>query len=179
MNTSLPYIDAIDEEHERRALELIEAEMQCRTRPAVPPMPPSILEHKMHNQGPKYSPSEALKPPNDDATVEEWEEAVRKARIAYEHERIKGIQLSVDNTAAPPVFRALNATLCAPRTEAFERKQQEQTTVVQQVNYERQRHQQDVVGPEMRALQAQCWDLVEKQRQLRQAIQELEEKSGI
>lgn len=179
-NSSLPYIDATDEAYEKKALELIQAEMRGRTAPSVAPLPssPCLAMDATH----KFSANDAslgVNTPAEDATLDEWKSAVKAARIAYEHARLQNIQLTVDTSTAPELFREYNAHVMDPRSAAMDTMQQKQSTVVQKINFERQQHQQERVGPELRVLEAQRSELIAKQWQLREAIHRLENASGL
>jgi Breast carcinoma amplified sequence 2 (BCAS2) len=126
------------------------------------------------------SPSESCR------DVEEWVKAVKRARIAFESERIRAAQLAVDKGDKAPnataradsvelsssaeVWKRYNSSLLEPTAAALAHQLVQQRQAVEAINYTRQEHQQQQVGPRLQRQMAVYHELVQKQGQLKSAI---------
>jgi len=192
----LPYIDQVREEYEDYAAALVEQEMQQRSA-SQEQLHPSLLRSKLPdktNRTPlletecasKESSAEqrqssqpvpdldrpALDPPSSE-NVEEWRRAVRRARLAYESERLRAQTLAAEKDESSQLWQDLVKQQLASRDvlqQAVQRTREE----LQAVNKQRQDDQQQVKGRELQRLETQYWALIRKQHDLKCAIAALQ-----
>jgi hypothetical protein len=178
---SLPYIDPVQDDYEQYALALIEEEMS-KTRPPAERKPKeihfrtSLLQahyEKRKTEGPLPTfTEEPVRTPPEGATAQDWNQAVRQARTAYEKERIRGILLQIDDVGKQ--WKEHNDML----SKEFIMQQQSvmrQRQAVEQINLRRQQTQQQQNGHQLQALETQYRELLTKQFQLKNAIAEMQE----
>jgi Breast carcinoma amplified sequence 2 (BCAS2) len=128
-----------------------------------------------------------LDPPSDSCKdVTEWVQAVRRARIAFESERIRAAQLAVDKgdtvsnataradsvelSSSAEVWKRYNSSLLEPTAASLAHQLDQQRQAVEAINFMRQEHQQQQVGPRLQRQMAVYHELVQKQGQLKSAI---------
>jgi Breast carcinoma amplified sequence 2 (BCAS2) len=197
---ALPYIDVVNEPYEQYALSLIEGEMKAMnhpssgySRPRLPPIPePKLRTEMLHMAYQNFAegtgkgkPSStmdqepvSLTEPSED-TVEAWSLAVQRARIAYEKERIRSLQLEVERdetvpSAASGRWKRYHAQVLEPQLTALQQEQEQEQLQVAMINQERQQSQRDEYQPAMYRWHGQYQDLLQKQFLLKQAIANLE-----
>jgi hypothetical protein len=136
---------------------------------------------------------------NDDDKISYWERSVKRARIQYEQERIRSILLELDkesvmNTSQNTIGSSSNQTpitvttltassqawqqyigkVIEPLSQSTKLALQQQQQQVQGINYQRQQHQQEQVGPTIQRLTTQYNDRMRQLMQLKQAVYQLE-----
>jgi hypothetical protein len=136
-----------------------------------------------------------IDPPSESCKdVEEWVLAVRRARIAFEYERIRAAHLAVDKGETAPnttaradsvelsssaeVWKRYNSSLLEPTVAALAHQLEQQRQAVEAINYTRQEHQQQQVGPRLQRQMVVYHELVQKQGQLKSAIAALRLELG-
>ena len=183
---ALPYVDPVNEDYEQYALALIEDEMNKIKAPKSIPVPPvrfrtELMREEYGQRTCRSEPfqpidfSSTVSPPKNNKNVEAWKEAVQKARLAYESERLRGILLELDKEGLSAAqWKQYNALLAASQ-EFSQKILSEQRETVDEINLRRQQSQQQS-GQELRVLTTQYESLVQKLHQLKQAISELEQQ---
>ena len=188
MNDSLPYIDVTHEYYEEYAAHLVEEEMKRLPPRKVEALPTVRFERSalMKGEFERLQADRAATPliknlplsaPTEN-TVEAWEEAVRRAKIDYEKERIRRmlLKISKDGSTAAEQWKGMNAHLDVIKSD-LEKSLQEQKASVDAINLQRQ-SEQEQMGKELHVLSTQYSNLIEKTRQLKQAVVELKEELG-
>jgi Breast carcinoma amplified sequence 2 (BCAS2) len=198
---ALPYIDPVAPYYEQYALALIEDEMKLR--PVSRQADITAVNFRTETMQEAYEhcatttraagTNAALQlfpvaPPdneNDDMEAA-WRDAVNKARIAYEWERLRGIQLEVDkqedNNGTTPtaslaaVWKQYNHVVLEQQHAALQQQLTAQLLAVEEINFNRQQDQQERCGRQLQVLSSQYDELVQKQFQLKHAIAGLEEE---
>ena len=195
MLDALPYIDPVNEDYEQYALALIEAEMkQTRTAPQHPLLADKPLnlrtqimkdsmERQQQDRGKLETttfPDRVVVPPPDDDnnSVQAWTHAAQQARIAYESERLRAVQLEVDKEESSSQWQRHLRTVVQPQHEAVQQQLRAQRQIVEEINHARQTEQQEVYGRQLQVLTAQYEELVQRQMQLKLAVARLEEEVG-
>ena len=184
---ALPYADGpVSEKYEEYALSLVEEEMKKSAAPRLAPLPSirfrsSTMKSEYTTRGSNRPPldflfNNTLPPtPGDEAKAEEWKEAVKKARVAHEKERVRAIVLEVEKDArVAQQWNKHNGTLSTKlelQQESLANKRQK----VQDINMRRQQTQQQA-GKKIRVLEMQYYELIKKQQQLHGAIQDIEQE---
>jgi hypothetical protein len=183
-NDSLPYVDKSHQGYEEYAATLVEQEMKRLAPRTVEPLPPMRFRSRMMQgeverlAADRASPTissdtnaSELTPPDQD-TVSAWEDAVRRAKIAYEKERLRKtlLKLSKDGAVAEQ-WKQMNALLDKLKSD-LEQELQQQKGRVDAVNLQRQEEQQKM-GHELHVLSTQYEQLVQKTKQLKEAIAEM------
>lgn len=196
---SLPYIDPVNEDYEQYALALIESEMQqtaaapsqsSSKQPIQTTARSQILQETVQRLQQQQQQSQqgddktttSLLPnrtfptaPSDDKNgVQSWQEAVRAAKIAYESERLRALQLEVAKEESAPLWNAYNSTVAQPRWEEAQAQLGAQRQIVEEINHARQTQQTEQYGRQLHVLSMQYEELIRKQRQLKEAVTELE-----
>jgi hypothetical protein len=177
MNDSLPYVDDPHEDYEDYAAQLLEEEMKrIVPRPLDPlpavrfraPMMHAEFDRISENRDSPSITDPVLKAPTE-KTVEAWEEAVRQAKISYEKERIRKVVLKISKEGSTTdQWKQMNAMLDQMKSD-LERSLHEQKARVDAINLQRQNDQQKM-GQELYVLSTQYTDLIDKRKQLLQAI---------
>jgi hypothetical protein len=122
-------------------------------------------------------PTSVFDEPPDEANLNEWRRAVRRARIEHETERIRSVILAVEKDEQSAVWKDWNAA----RQRALERLSTSvlasEQQAVEAINLERQRDQIHK-GERLQILAAQYHELVDKLDRLRRATAELSSGSS-
>lgn len=169
---SLPYVDeAIPDSYEDYAMSLIQEEMSKGQPAPVQQLPPS----RFSNDTASLETTTKLKAPSSD-NIDEWKEAVQRAKIAYEQERLQSIRLQVAKETDTALYKA-QVTAIEDTRQGLERANTTVQERVQQVNYSRQQEQQ-AAGEEIRALEQEYQDRLAKIIALTAAVKELEDQVG-
>ena len=186
---ALPYVEQLHEDYEQYALALIDDEL--KKQPTSSSMPkqsePKFRTSLMQTEyeaatnrlGPlvPFTSDSVLEPPvKNGSSVQEWQDAVQKARTAYERERIRSLSLTIAKETATMQHKAYNEMLRArvqEQSQLLERQQQ----VVEELNLQRQQNQQGT-GQKLHVLETQYNDLVQKLFSLRNAVATLEAQFG-
>jgi len=191
---SLPYIDPVNEDYEQYALALIEAEMHQTPAPRHPLLKErplnvhsEVLKDAITRMGQEeggaaatssttsaalISKRTATAPTND--SVQAWEEAFREARIAYESERLRALQLEVDKEESSQLWKNFNQTVLQPRHDEMQQQLTAQRQAVEEINHARQKEQTEVYGRQLQVFTTQYSELIVQQRQLKEAVAQLE-----
>lgn len=195
---ALPYIDPVSEDYEQYALSLIEDEMKrlparrkisnangdssvsCRNSAAVHEADERVPKIGTKSMAPALSrtTSEIAAPPESD-DAQAWRDVVNRARVAYESECLRGIQLEVEKEDGPASSAALwkkyNQSVLEEQHASLQYLLQQQQKTVEEINYCRQQDQQERFGRQLQVLTLQYEELIQKQFHLKQAIADLEE----
>ena len=107
---------------------------------------------------------------SDTDTVEEWIVTIRKARVAYEKERLRQMELELDQDTLSKLWKRFHQQVLDVQLEQYQRLVQHQQYQVSKVNYERQEHQTKEYHPTLSKLQYQYHDLLQKIYALQNAI---------
>lgn len=178
---SLPYVDELSEQYEQYALSMIEEEMKRMAAPRGDRVPKlncrtQIMEKEWNKRvaGETESfVSPSVKRPSEEGSLEEWKQAVKQARIAYEAERIRSINLEIDkDSMAAKKWKDHNEKL-GKLVQAQKDMLSAQQKKVQEVNQRRQQSQMKA-GQQLKVLESQYQELAAKQQLLKGAIAELE-----
>ena len=181
---ALPYSDPpAPEQYEEYAAKLVEEEMKRVQAPRERTLPPlkfrtasmqKAYEQQQSGNSPRFSFTEQPVVTPKSKNVEEWRQAVKRARTEYERERMRGVALQVekDTSRVGNQYKAWNALLDA-ELKIQQSVLQAQQKTVEAVNIRRQQHQQGA-GRRLQVLDTQFKSLREKQAQLRSAIAEME-----
>lgn len=197
---ALPYIDVVNEAYEQYALSLMEKEMkemkQSDRIQKVKPIPDLVLRTETLRRAyqtcverggdakerTSVEPASILQPPQDDS-IEAWREAVQRARIAYEMERIRSVQLDVEKEdgsfAAAELWKRYHQHVLEPQLAVLQKIQEQERWNVAQINQERQQSQRDEYQPALYRLELQHQELLQKQFTLKQAIANLEQELSL
>lgn len=200
---ALPYVDLLDEEYEQKAFAMIEEEMSkyggkaigTKKKSSSATILPAIrfrtdimeseFRQRMESRGNTSAADRylflveqpfttAASEPGVTATLAEWQDAIKRARVAYEKERIRSILLDIDKEKCPAHWKEYNDIL-QQELQIQEQLLMENQRAIETVNLRRQQSQQQV-GRKIQMLEAQCHSLKEKQRNLKIAIASLEEE---
>jgi hypothetical protein len=104
------------------------------------------------------------------STVTEWQDAVRKAKLAYEKERLRSFYLDLQDHSE----KLYNETILDPQHVAYRRRIETQTQTIHQINAQRKAQQTEMGHQLSVVLQTQYHELIEKHRALKLAICPLE-----
>lgn len=191
---ALPYVDVVHEEYEQYALALIEEEMkqidpQSSSAAKLASNEPvnfrssAIMEtayQKHMNSGQNGDEDIPFvsnymdcftSPPNEtEKDVSVWQEAVNKARIAYETERLRALTLQVEKEESTENYKDYLEMQTAMQSILQQQVLEPAKQNVERLNYERQQHQQEHVQPQLERLSAQYQELLSKHHQLSNAI---------
>lgn len=191
---SLPYIDPVHDDYEQYALALIEDEMKSNqqyTSDFVQRIGKMNFRTNMmrkeyeslsstKREGKETLLQESL---NDTSTlnvlddsVEEWQKAVQHARVAYEVERIRSMQLEIEKDGpgcAVDSWKLYIETILNPTRQLLEEDLKKQKNAVELTNYNRQKEQTEY-GRQLNVLKNQYNDLVGQHFQLKVATTMLE-----
>jgi Breast carcinoma amplified sequence 2 (BCAS2) len=131
-------------------------------------------------------------PPKDkawDATA--WQEAVRRAKIAYEAERLRGVGLQVDHksdlaagviggasSSSSSMWKQYNAMLDQEK-HWMDQALAAQRNRVEEINYERQREQQESGARQLLVLSTEYETSLQRLYQLKCAIYDLQQQQEI
>jgi hypothetical protein len=221
---ALPYIDTVHPYYEEYAHSLIEHEIQTvlqvkKCHPLVKPLPPlnfrteafrhayqecidKIADRKDvdNNNTNEQEPIPTIFPPKPTKdTVDAWKETVKQARIAYEKERLRSIQLDLDKgvegdsknnstenindesttktsttTSASSLWKRYNQQILEPQLQYYQQRLEQEQTYVATINHQRQTSQVEQYGKALSTLQLQYNELLQKQYTLKGAITNLE-----
>lgn len=178
---ALPYVDELNEQYEQYALSLIEEEMNRMATPRGDRVPKlNCRTQIMQTEWEKRTAGEtesftmpSVKRPSSKDSLDEWKEAVKRARTTYEAERIRSINLEVDrDTMAGKKWKNHNeklGRLVQAQKDMFAAQQRK----VQEINQRRQQSQMKT-GQHLKVLETQYQELVAKQQTLKSAIAQLE-----
>jgi hypothetical protein len=193
---ALPYIDPVHEEYEQYALALIEEEMKAHpATTSVKAVPPVNFRSELMKQeyqelsasatdadGQERRPEqrqraavvEPVSPSGQDP--EAWKQAVRRARIAYEAERIRSdlLELEKDGLGSSAQMWKVYNELLSQSQGVLEQALSTQRQSVEDINLSRQQDQQQS-GRQLDVLTTQYHELVHKLFQLKQAVAEMEQ----
>ena len=111
-------------------------------------------------------------PPSSDhpTKIDEWQTTVRKARIAYEKERVRSMELNIDQEMLSESWKRFNQDILQPQLEQYQTLVQDEQYQVSKINLERQERQTKEYHATLSQLQYQYHDLVQKISALRHAI---------
>jgi hypothetical protein len=187
-NDALPYVDATHQDYDEYAAYLLEEEMKKTPPRTIEPLNAVRFRSPlMEGELQRVTSGQAAAPPIQDTTVvtapaedthEAWEEAVQRAKIAYERERIRGIVIDIsrEGSSSAEQWKRMNAQLEALKA-ALETSLHEQTAAVESINLAR-KTDQEKKQQELYVLSAHYGNLVQKTQQLKQAIAALKEELG-
>jgi hypothetical protein len=177
---SLPYVDELNEQYEQYALSLIEEEMKRMATPRGDWVPKLTFRTTMMQKEWKkrvagetesfIAPS--VKRPSSGASLEEWKETVKRARTAYEAERIRSICLEVDKDQMAGIKWKLHNEKLGKLVQAQKVIFAVQQKKVQDINQRRQQSQTKS-GQQLKVLEIQYQELVAKQQNLKSSIAQL------
>ena len=200
---SLPYIDAVNEDYEQYALALIEDEMKqhntsAKRRKTIS-MTNDVAVVNLRTESMKEAyarvqssaarttataaTSAALlnavaAPPENSKDAQAWRQAVNKARVAFELERLRSVQLDVDKEDGPAsaaeIWKRYNGVVLEPQLAELQQQLILQQKTVEKINFCRQQDQQERCGRQLQVLRLQYEELVQKQFQLHHAIADIE-----
>lgn len=189
---SLPYIEAVHEDYEEYALALIEEEMRCiepRPLKKIPPLkfrtPMMQTEYgnvktvtdsdnnevatKQRAEYVSFQPAKIARP----ATIEEWtNHAIPEIKTRLEAERIRGQVLEAEKADGVVSWKEHNAALDDVKA-LWTRKWKERADAVEEINFQRQRTQQENFGPELDQLNQEYQQVLYRRNQLEHAIEGL------
>jgi pre-mRNA-splicing factor SPF27 len=203
---SLPYIDPVNEDYEQYALALIEDELQ-HVPPATIKHPllrdkplqlrsdclrrsyQRLEQERTQGNGveddttvlDEIAPAVAVPPPIDATTetnVQVWESAVQQARIDWERERIRSIQLQGAKDSAVESWKMYIASVLETQQHGLHQQLDARKQEIEEINHARQRDQSTRYGKQLSILEGQYHGLVQKNYQLKQAIAELQNELG-
>mmetsp|Transcript_22136 Transcript_22136/g.28639 ORF Transcript_22136/g.28639 Transcript_22136/m.28639 type:complete len:193 (-) Transcript_22136:220-798(-) len=187
---SLPYIDEIHEDYEQYAASLIEEEMQNMdpgesTRKVSPMAPLRFRSPLLEQEYQRVASTGEL--PDDrpnfkvkleapvENSLEAWEEAVKKAKIALEKERIRGIMLELEKEGVTAEqWKSYNSMLSRSGLEPSLQAQRQRVEVI---NMNRQEYQEKA-GKEIHVLTSQYHQLIDKTYHLKCAVAQMEQEIG-
>lgn len=162
---SLPYIDPPNgDAYETYALSLIQEEMNRRQPPDQKTETPDLKRQNLRPTGTLLVDRKTL-PIHPSSTLEDHVEVLNRAKRAYEAERLRHLQLS--STSETP-YKVYNETV----RSGWPNLAVKQQATVEEVNHKRKTYQESV-QPQLNVAEAQYQELVQKNLQLRSAIQEL------
>ena len=199
---SLPYVDSVTDEYRQYALALIDHEMKTTTtkmdetfvRDSIPniqfrtelmkieyeALSTRISEgktKKMEGDDESISKTIQLQKPskNDMLSKVEWEKAIRTARIAYETERIRAMNLEINKEGIGSLtdhWKSYNEFIMVPTQQGMNQQLQSKKRKMEDINYFRQKEQQ-TMGQELHTLTNQYRDSISQHLQLVQATNQL------
>jgi hypothetical protein len=180
---SLPYVDPVNEDYESYALSLVEEEMQKgksrRPRPIDPiRMRSEILETEYQQRTQRQGPLQPLPEFESDGSlseVQQLQEAVKRARVAYETERLRGVLLGVEKDESSDIWKQYIEQSLNQQHAVLSNRLEEQRSLVDNVNVTR-KSEQEAMGNELGRGMRQYQELISKRIQLQKAIQVLEEE---
>ena len=109
--------------------------------------------------------------PTDQMSLEDWNVTIKKARIAYEKERIRSLELEIDKETLSESWKSYNQDILESLHQHYQQLLQDQNYQVTKINYERQEQQQTEYHPTLGKYQYQYQDLLLKINQLHNAIE--------
>jgi hypothetical protein len=196
---SLPYVEAVHEDYEEYALALIEEEMKAiepRPLKKVPPVKfrTFLMESEYgnvkisrdndpdpnnHNDNEvatiervehvSFQPSKIARP----TTIDEWKgHAIPEIKKRFEAERIRGMVLEAEKEDGVDSWKSHNSALDDLKA-LWTRKLKERTDAVEEINFQRQRMQQDHFGPELDKLNLEYQEALYRRNQLEHAVEGL------
>jgi hypothetical protein len=190
---ALPYIDPVHEEYEQYALALIEEEMKAHPATAMKAIPPvnfrtELMKQEYQEQqqsasgdGQGRRPRAAIEPvsvspPAAEQDPEAWKQAVQRARIAHEAERIRSdlLELEKDGLGSSAQMWKVYNELLSQSQGVLQQALSTQSQSVEDINHSRQQDQQQS-GRQLEILTTQYHDLLQKLFQLKQAVAEMEQ----
>ena len=197
---ALPYIDPVNEDYEQYALALIEAEMQQQqSTNRAGSADQSVPDRHVHHSQLFQEAVQQLCSDGDDDTaqittsvladhhratfptapassdsVETWAVAVQHAQIAYESQRLRALQLQVPQDNGEALWRRYTDTVLQPQYQAAQVEFTAQQEAVERINAARLQHQTETLGRPLHVWTVLYEELMVKQRQLQQAIAQLE-----
>lgn len=199
----LPYIDPVLEDYEDYASALIEEEMKKggeaemrRSDARLPRLPPPAgertellrAEYRRVSASadaagavskPDFGVASLEAPPEEDrGSVRAWEGAVKRARLAYETERIRAVVLQVEKEESSDVWKAwlerMGATI-----RAVQEKLARERDGVEVINASRKSDQLNNKQKELHVLTTQYLELLSKRMQLKRAISSMKDEISI
>ena len=183
---SLPYVDVPNEDYEQYALALIEAEMKVMAPRSLPELAPiKFRTPAMEQEYQRYVVSGGQPDPIEvptstptapsDGTLDNWSDAVHKARIEYESERLRGINLEVKKDAgAALLWKGFNGNLDHDMQSMLSLLQQQKERV-EQINLQRSQDQEKA-GQQLSILINQYQEALQRRFQLHHATLVLEQE---
>jgi len=179
---SLPYFESTHEDYEEYALALIEDEMKLVKPPKIPDAPPirfrsSVMqkECELLIVGSKFEPREQLPPHKRQGrprTEEDGVSSVQEAKCLYEAERIRSQLLDAEKNEAVESWKSFNESLSLYQTE-LSRVVKKQFEDVEEINYERQKAQQQQLGPQIETLSMEYQRTLYRRNQFKHSISSL------
>lgn len=186
---ALPYVDVVHEDYEAYALALVQEEMSKIS----PPSPKNELkpisshestilkeEYKLIESGkqrtePAVAENKAtIHVPTSD-NVEEWKEAIGKARAAFEAERLRSEILQLESNHAPPQWKHYTSTVLQPLEQQETAAHNQISTELQEIHAQRQQEQVEAKKT-LDQLEQRYRDLIQKRHYLQMATVELEQE---
>mmetsp|Transcript_16169 Transcript_16169/g.22552 ORF Transcript_16169/g.22552 Transcript_16169/m.22552 type:complete len:229 (-) Transcript_16169:27-713(-) len=182
---ALPYIDAVNEEYEAYALNLIEEEMKAIAPPTLPKVkitstPQSemlknelaeLTEDRNRKIADYVTPSRPQRP--DSNSDEDWRLAVLHSRSEHESERIRSTVLEAEKTASGSQWQLWLEQLQGAK-QGISRKLDSQRSKVDEINASRQKFQQNETGEKLRVLTTKLQERLYTKHQLAIAKKELQ-----
>jgi hypothetical protein len=166
---SLPYIDPPnDEEYESYALSLIQEEMDRRRPPQQLAAPSPSAALLLRPTGDPLS-EQKLAPLSDASSLADHVAALSRARRNYESERLR--QLTLTHQSEPEEWKIYNDTVLAKSATAWQSHADHQRSMVDDINHNRKIWQEQSLLPQLVTAERQYSELVQKNLQLRSAIQ--------
>lgn len=193
MNDSLPYADQTHEDYEEYAMHLLEDEMN-RIPPRRVEPPPAVRFRSPFMKAEyervvvvaaKQEPAVVVVTQDDDDspldeplenTLQAWERAVQRAKVAYEKERLRAVLLDIskEGSTAGEQWKQMNVYLESFKAQ-LEALLREQKARVDAINIGR-RAAQEQAGQDLLVLSMRYANLIEKTQQLKQAVAELKDE---
>ncbi|GKY92103.1 hypothetical protein MPSEU_000181700 [Mayamaea pseudoterrestris] len=185
---ALPYVDQVDETYDALAQSLVEEEMQTMQKDVqindddIKPIKytTKLFEQEYNQRSRRLGPLPELFSHDkrsiemDLHTLEDYQDAVKRARTAYEKERLREVQLSVDKTESSSLWK-LQADNATRQLQSSEQRLEHQRHIVERINALRLQEQEGF-GRELERASRQFQELIDKRMQLQQAIAQLEDE---
>lgn len=182
---SLPYVEAVHEDYEEYALAMIEDEMKqfpprsLKAMPAInyrtPMMKAEYSARVVHNE---FQPQEqrSYQPPkiSRPSTLGEWREvALPQAKARFEAERLRGLILDAEKEEAVQNWKSYNSQILEQLQAQWSKALSDQREGVEEINFQRQRAQQEQYGPELDQLNIDYQQMLYRRNQLEHSIEGL------
>ena len=179
---ALPYFESTNEDYEEYALALIEDEMKLlepRQADSVSGIrfrsPIMQQECNLLIVGSKFIERQALpgqKNQDRPQTGEAGVHGVREAKCRYEEERIRSQVLEVEKDEAVESWKKFNECLSLHQME-LSGAVKKQFEAVEEINYQRQKLQQQQLGPQIDTLSMEYQRTLHRRNQLKHSIRSL------
>ncbi|CAJ1965626.1 unnamed protein product [Cylindrotheca closterium] len=176
---SLPYFESANKDYEEYALALIEDEMKLVKPPILPDITPIRFrsagmkkECEILIVGSKFEQRKQLphqKHQGEPRTEKASISGVQDAKCKYETERIRSQLLEVEKNEAAESWKSFNESLSLHQME-LSRVVKKQFEAVEEINYERQKAQQQQLGPQIETLSTEYQRTLYRRNQFKHSI---------